>query len=285
MVYRVSRIYMDSVSKIETLIVGRKRETSSLSEYYNTIKMNNANVTKSIGPGYIGDSAMYNPNVYGAVESMLADIHAEFAAKRDTFEKRWLGIRPPQIADGYVSGENGIAFEKSEEIDAFPIELREKHRAKWVKLANCVYTRNDDIVFYDETHIDAGWNYLLVSHTPVVDVPSVFDLLDYRYVNVGIVEEILRNHNEETTAMVNRLPMPPCEREICMDANARIMLEEDYDAGNDANRENHVSRNAWVDEILEERSAREEEPDNLEKDWRTFGCTIPWEHEPFDAIV
>lgn len=266
--------------------------------------MNSVNVMKSIGPGYIADSAMYNPNVYCALESMLADIHAEFATKRDTFEKRWLGIRPEfsphQMRDGYVC----------EEIDEFPIELRELRRAKWVKLENCVYTRNDGIIFYDDKHIDAGWNYVLVSHEADLDLHSVFDLLDYRYVNTHLVEDILRNHDEEIMAGVNRLPIPSCERqvvqlhsqiedapnpeyawmdEILEERSARE--EEDDDAEKDRNTFDdmhmckHVSRNAWMDEILEERSAREEEANHLEKDWRTFGCAIPWEHEPFDEIL
>ena len=40
-----------------------------------------------------------------------------------------------------------------------------------------------------------------------------------------------------------------------------------------------------IDDLLEERSAREEEPDNWEKNQETFGNTTSWEHEPFDSIL
>jgi len=40
-----------------------------------------------------------------------------------------------------------------------------------------------------------------------------------------------------------------------------------------------------IDDLLEERSAREEEPDDLDKNRETFGNPGSWEHEPFDSIL
>ena len=41
----------------------------------------------------------------------------------------------------------------------------------------------------------------------------------------------------------------------------------------------------YLDEMLEKQSAREEEEDDLEKDWKTFGMCVAWQLEKMDEIL
>ena len=191
------------------------------------------------------------------LKAELAKIHAEMPAKRDVLKETWSEIRAMFIApkmDNYVFGQG--------DTDKYPIELRQSHRAKWTKTQTKVSTGNDNISYYDDRHIDAGWNYVSVVH--------------------DLVKPVLRRH-------VHSIENPDYASvdELLEERSAR---EEDRD---DLDKDWKTfgisipwkSDKETIDEVLEERSAREEEPDNWEKNQDTFGNPRSWEHDPFDSIV
>jgi hypothetical protein len=201
---------------------------------------------KSIGPGAVCDSPFYNDAVWDSLELALNRMHAEFPGKRAMLEAQW-SIRPTQNTRG------GDSLPEEDAEAPLSIEFRESHRAKWVKFQNTIYDEYRQIVFCDNTHIDAGWNYLLVWNEPDANFGALLDLLNYRYVNYGVVLQILQNRQEEVLARINRMPMPPCERQVC-----RTVYEE-------------------VDQELEIQHTKEEEPDNWRKNRETFDRPLEWE--------
>lgn len=156
-----------------------------------------------------------------AVKQTLNAMNVAFPAKRAHLMNMW-SIRPA------VGEPQHYVYDRNE-TDSYPIELRASHRAKWTKVQNQVYTGNDGISYYDERHIDAGWNY------------------------VSVLREMA----------------PPLEKPV-LRRHVPFIENEHYRA---------------LDEILEKQSAKEEEEDNLEKDWKTFGMCASWHLEQIDEIL
>jgi hypothetical protein len=151
------------------------------------------------------------------------------------------------------------------ETDSFPIELRATHRPKWTKVGNQVYTGNDGISYYDERHIDAGWNYVSVMKEMAV---------------LPLEKPVLRRHvhsfeNEHYRALDEMLEKQSAKE------------EEEDDLAKDWKTFGmcvswHLEK---IDEILERRSAKEEELDDDVKNRQTFENPIPWEYYPFEFIL
>ena len=81
---------------------------------------------------------------------------------------------------------------------------------------------------------------------------------------VSVVKDSALNTPSERSALNTPLEKPVLRRHIYSFEN------EHYKA---------------LDEILEKQSAKEEEPDNLERDWKTFGMCVSWHLETIDEIL
>jgi hypothetical protein len=220
-----------------------------------------------------------NSLLYKDLVSSLSLIHEKFLDKtRESLIEAWR-IRPkfpePQ-SDNYVFGQN--------EDDHYPITLDPLRRAKWHKKDNIVYTPNDGITYFDDKHIDAGWNYVSVCNAePNPD-------LNCDQTDVDLTELIKTNRPILKRQTNEYLSYTECYASTDKLLEMRSAREEERDDP-EKDRATFGLPVPWkfdselIDEILEQTSAKEEEPDNWEKNRETFYAPCAWEHEPFDHIL